>query len=329
MQAAELGAASQLLAQTLYIWEKNLMHKILWTGPGSVLLYYCHQVATQESVCDWPHRGHLFCILRSWDPYLSELQHSEPLTEGIPLPMAGSYLTVALFVSLLPRAGTVIHRVAVSSDLRLCGFTCNKDGIYTLVGRVDILDYVCRDKSVHFNTLYESRLQMNVSAGCCIITNAQKSDTGKYLLQFQEFLKRKHLVQTTECFVIDPVSVTNISVRHNGENVSDSGETVSLSVSYSGEEATVVWAWNGGALPERHQLSDSNKTLTVPSTDTGTFTALVSNPVSHSSAQYNLTLPSKEAESQSYTGMIFGIISVLVVCVACGVVYWASKEGTD
>eukprot|EP00079_Xenopus_tropicalis_P018191 XP_004919291.1 PREDICTED: uncharacterized protein LOC100497235 [Xenopus tropicalis] len=212
--------------------------------------------------------------------------------------------------------------VAVSSYIEVCGFICNEYGVYQLDRSppAPILELVCPDKSarpyVRIYNPYIERVFVNETSGCCLIRNAQRSDTGDYVL---EWTGKNKWIRTTKYLVIDPVCVTNISARNNGENAS-------VSVSYSGEEATVVWAWNGGALPERHQLSDSNKTLTVPSTDTGTFTALVSNPVSHSSAHYNLTLPSKEAESQSYTGMIFGIISVLVVCVACGVVYWAFKR---
>ncbi|KAE8588116.1 hypothetical protein XENTR_v10022357 [Xenopus tropicalis] len=167
--------------------------------------------------------------------------------------------------------------------------------------------------------MYDTRINLNVSTGCCSIANAGKSDRGDYVLYFYGTDRKKRLATQATIWVIDPVCVTNISARHNGENVS-------VSVSYSGEEATVVWAWNGGALPERHQLSDSNKTLTVPSTDTGTFTVLVSNPVSHSSAHYNLTLT--EAELQSQTGMIIGIITgfLLLILIACLVVYWIVKK---
>ncbi|XP_002941705.2 uncharacterized protein LOC100496031 isoform X1 [Xenopus tropicalis] len=212
--------------------------------------------------------------------------------------------TVSLFL-FVPSAWALIHQIAaVSSNLSLCGLTCERDGIYTLdkVPNVGILEYACRDKYKNFNKAYKGRARLDESSGCCIIRDAQKSDNGDYFLEFHEYGKRKQLVQTTAYVIMYPVCVTNISARHNGENVS-------VSVSYSGEEATVVWAWNGEALPERHQLSDSNKTLTVPSTDTGTFTALVSNPVSHSSAHYNLTLPGKEAELQSQAGTIIGIIT--------------------
>ncbi|XP_041429409.1 uncharacterized protein LOC108699066 isoform X5 [Xenopus laevis] len=181
-----------------------------------------------------------------------------------------------------------IEWVRVSSDIKLCSLRCDEDGIYTLDrdSSLPILDFACSDNSTNIYSDYQQRLSLNVSAGCCTITNAQSSDTGTYELSFYGKTKKKILVGATKYQVIEPVSVTNITTNRSGENVS-------LSVSYSGEETTVLWTWNGGALPERHQLSDSNKTLTVPSTDTGTFTVLVSNPVSHTSTHYNLTLPGK------------------------------------
>eukprot|EP00079_Xenopus_tropicalis_P019443 XP_012809098.1 PREDICTED: uncharacterized protein LOC100495491 isoform X3 [Xenopus tropicalis] len=194
--------------------------------------------------------------------------------------------------------------VRVSSDIKLCSLRCDEAGIYTLDrdSFLPILDFSCSDNSTNIYSNYQQRLSLNVSAGCCTIANAQPSDSGTYELNFYEERKKKVLVGVTKYNVIDPVSVSPIQAKH-----SDRGESVSLSVSYSGEEATVVWAWNGGALPERHQLSDSNKTLTVPSTDTGTFTALVSNPVSHSSAHYNLTLPEADLP-RLRIGVIFSLV---------------------
>ncbi|OCT66490.1 uncharacterized protein LOC108700345 [Xenopus laevis] len=213
--------------------------------------------------------------------------------------------------------------VAVSSAIEICGFTCNQYGVYQLdrVPPAPILEFICPDKSarafVRIYDPYNERVLVNETSGCCLIGNAQRSDTGDYAL---EWSGKDNWIRTTTCRVMDPVSVSNITTNR-------SGETVSVSVSYSGEEATVQWTWNGGALPERHQLSDSNKTLTVPSTDTGTFTVLVSNPVSRSSTEYNVTLPAKESESQSKTGMIVGILfGFLLFFVTCGMVYWIATR---
>ncbi|KAE8588136.1 hypothetical protein XENTR_v10022358 [Xenopus tropicalis] len=200
------------------------------------------------------------------------------------------FLIASSHVVVADTAVTKELSVAVSSDIELCGLKCDKSGIYTLdraVG-VPILDYFCPEKSIHYHDFNRERLQVNISTGCCIIKNAMKSDTGDYDLIFQG-TKKEVWVQKTSCLVMDPVSVSNIT-----SNLDESGMKTILSVSYSGEEATVVWAWNGGALPERHQLSDSNKTLTVPSTDTGTFTALVSNPVSDEIIECVLPRPEEE-----------------------------------
>ncbi|XP_041429401.1 uncharacterized protein LOC121397183 isoform X2 [Xenopus laevis] len=178
-------------------------------------------------------------------------------------------------------------RVAVASNIQICDFPCEKQVVYFLerASKEQIMDFSCMDRYLHIYGTYRERLQLNQSTGCCTITNAQKSDSGDYVLEYQE-LRKVTQFKYTNYLIIDPVCVTNITTDRSGENVS-------LRLSYSGEETTVLWTWNGGALPERHQLSDSNKTLTVPSTDTGTFTVLVSNPVSHTSTHYNLTLPGK------------------------------------
>uniref|UniRef100_A0A1B8Y5Y0 Uncharacterized protein n=1 Tax=Xenopus tropicalis TaxID=8364 RepID=A0A1B8Y5Y0_XENTR len=167
-----------------------------------------------------------------------------------------------------------VQWVPVSSDLRICGLTCESLGIYTLDLAPDkpILDFACSDKSLRIYSMYDTRINLNVSTGCCSIANAGKSDRGDYVLYFYGTDRKKRLA-TQAIWIIDPVCVTNISTRHNGEN-----------------------------------LSDSNKTLTVPSTDTGTFTALVSNPVSHSSAHYNLTLTDSAFACRSL-GWRIGIIA--------------------
>ncbi|OCT69087.1 uncharacterized protein LOC108699358 isoform X2 [Xenopus laevis] len=223
-----------------------------------------------------------------------------------------------LFVFLwTPICGSVKSntlQVAVSSDIELCGLTCAQYGIYTLdrLPDVPILDFACADASYKIYGAYRERLLLNVSSGCCTIRAAQKNDRSEYELKFMGMDKKLRLVQRTQCWIMEPVSVTNITTNRSGENVS-------LRVSYSGEETTVLWTWNGGALPERHQLSDSNKTLTVPSTDTGTFTVLVSNPVSHTSTHYNLTLPDAEFASRSHAVAAAMIIAAVSLAFAAAI----------
>ncbi|XP_041430380.1 uncharacterized protein LOC108700601 isoform X2 [Xenopus laevis] len=216
--------------------------------------------------------------------------------------------------------------VAVASNIEICDFPCEKPTVYFLerASKERVMDFSCMDRHLQIYGTYRQRLQLNQSTGCCTITNAQKYDSGKYVLEYQELMKVVQFKYTTY-LIIHPVSVTNINATR-----SDLGKTVALSVSYNGEEATVQWTWNGGALPERHQLSDSNKTLTVPSTDTGTFTVLVSNPVSLTSAHYNLTLPDAEFPSRSHAGRYGIIIAAAVLSFAFGILMCyktAAQEG--
>uniref|UniRef100_A0A803KFY1 Immunoglobulin V-set domain-containing protein n=1 Tax=Xenopus tropicalis TaxID=8364 RepID=A0A803KFY1_XENTR len=206
---------------------------------------------------------------------------------------------VSLFL-FVPSAWALIHQIAaVSSNLSLCGLTCERDGIYTLdkVPNVGILEYACRDKYKNFNKAYKGRARLDESSGCCIIRDGQKSDNGDYFLEFHEYGKRKQLVQTTAYVIIlrpqDLLFMYCVCLMF----IYLSHFLVSLPRPSVCDQHKRQAQWRKCEcecfLPERHQLSDSNKTLTVPSTDTGTFTALVSNPVSHSSALYNLTLPGK------------------------------------
>ncbi|XP_063295824.1 cell adhesion molecule 2-like [Pelobates fuscus] len=84
---------------------------------------------------------------------------------------------------------------------------------------------------------------------------------------------------------MDKVSITSLS-----SSLSNSGLTTSLRVQFTGDmEQTVTWTRDGGDLPEGHQLSKFNDTLTVRSTDYGTYRVTVTNSVSEDHAQLTLT----------------------------------------
>ncbi|OCT66491.1 hypothetical protein XELAEV_18042741mg, partial [Xenopus laevis] len=134
--------------------------------------------------------------------------------------------------------------VAVASNIEICDFPCEKPTVYFLerASKERVMDFSCMDRHLQIYGTYRQRLQLNQSTGCCTITNAQKYDSGKYVLEYQELMKVVQFKYTTY-LIIHPVSVTNINATR-----SDLGKTVALSVSYNGEEATVQWTWNGGAL---------------------------------------------------------------------------------
>ncbi|XP_075428779.1 uncharacterized protein LOC142467231 [Ascaphus truei] len=87
----------------------------------------------------------------------------------------------------------------------------------------------------------------------------------------------------------NPVVISQIT-----SNSSLPGSDVSLHVLFSGEETTVTWEVDGGALPARYQLSNGNRTLLIPSAQRGDdgrrFSVGVTNPVSEDSREYVLQL---------------------------------------
>ncbi|KAG8430745.1 hypothetical protein GDO86_020058 [Hymenochirus boettgeri] len=202
------------------------------------------------------------------------------------------------------------HYVAVSSNIEICGFTCDKGGSYWLIrsGR-SILEYICKGA---IQKTPNKCIRMDVSSGCCNISNAQKSDSGVYTLEYrpEHGDVQKH---STTYKVIGPVFISNIT-----SSPSDSGEKVTMSVWYSGEEATVTWTWNGGSLSERHQLGDGNKTLTVPSTDTGIFSVCVTNPVGDKyCSQYTAPPPDVKPSPTRRVkriGIIGAVFPLIIVC---------------
>ncbi|KAE8588599.1 hypothetical protein XENTR_v10022630 [Xenopus tropicalis] len=206
---------------------------------------------------------------------------------------------------------------ARSSTLELCGLTCEGSGFNTLERDSAILEIDCKYKSLKIFNGYYSRTHVNISTGCCSIQNLSKSDTGAYNIFNIE--SEKKLVQSTYYVVIDPVQIRSLSSSR-----SDGGREVR--VTYTGDEATVIWTWNGGALPMGHRLSDGNKTLTVPSNYTGTFRVYIRNPINETSAEINIPLPESPSRSvQARAGTIGGaVILDLIVLVSCWV--WACRK---
>ncbi|CAH2220130.1 pregnancy-specific beta-1-glyco 7 [Pelobates cultripes] len=185
-------------------------------------------------------------------------------------------------------SGSDIVRVMVGSDLSLCGMTCVTGGMF-LLGRLHeaapFLEYDCDLQQLKTFNNYGHRTDVNISSGCAVIRDAQISDSGQYILQIIDKDDRKSEVQTISYSIVDKVSITSLS-----SILSNSGLTTSLRVQFTGEmEHTVTWTRDEGDLPEGHQLSEFNDTLTVRSTDYGTYRVTVTNSVSEDHAQLTLT----------------------------------------
>ncbi|CAH2326948.1 pregnancy-specific beta-1-glyco 7 [Pelobates cultripes] len=186
-------------------------------------------------------------------------------------------------------SGSDIVQVAVGSDLALCGMTCGAKGFVILdcsSKPEPILEYNCEQHYMKLFSNYWHRVDFNELNGCAIIRNVQKSDSGRYMWILIEEDGTESMYQSARHSIVDKVSITSLS-----SILSNSGLTTSLQVQFTGEmEHTVTWTRDEGDLPEGHQLSEFNDTLTVRSTDYGTYRVTVTNSVSEDHAQLTLTV---------------------------------------
>ncbi|XP_077153991.1 uncharacterized protein LOC143816904 [Ranitomeya variabilis] len=82
----------------------------------------------------------------------------------------------------------------------------------------------------------------------------------------------------------DPVLISNMT-----SNSSRPGEDITVSIQFSGEEATLTWEVDGGPLPDRYQLIDDNRTVIIPKDEAGRrLHVRITNPVSEETREYQL-----------------------------------------
>ncbi|XP_063295395.1 uncharacterized protein LOC134582674 [Pelobates fuscus] len=193
-----------------------------------------------------------------------------------------------LLLALGLSSGSDIVRVAVGSDLSLCGMTCVTGG-YAILDcspkPEPILEYNCDLRYWKAFSNYRNRVDFDESRRCAIIRSVQSSDTGRYMWVLIDTDRKETVYNSTRCRIMDKVSITSLS-----SSLSNSGLTTSLRVQFTGGMDTVTWTRDGGDLPEVHQLSEFNDTLTVRSTDYGTYRVTVTNSVSEDHAQLTLTV---------------------------------------
>ncbi|XP_075429145.1 uncharacterized protein LOC142467395 isoform X2 [Ascaphus truei] len=190
----------------------------------------------------------------------------------------------------------------------MCDVICpHTGGVLTLDCRPGrpMLDMFCNDHHTKIYDNYKYRLHLNTSSGCWVLRDARKEDSGVYEIRFHSSAEK--LLKSTQISVIDPVVIYNIT-----SNSSLLGSDVSLHVLFSGEETTVTWEVDGGALPGRYQLSDRKRTLLIPSAQRGDdgrrFSVGVTNPVSEDSREYVLQLIDNGSSNQLSAGAVAGVV---------------------
>ncbi|CAH2326952.1 pregnancy-specific beta-1-glyco 7 [Pelobates cultripes] len=173
-----------------------------------------------------------------------------------------------------------------------------------------ILEYNCDNSYWKPFRNYWHRVDLDVSSGCATIRNVQKSDIGRYFWVLMDKDRTESLKQYTRYSIMDKVSITSLS-----SSLSNSGLTTSLRVQFTGEmEHTVTWTRDGGDLPEGHQLSEFNDTLTVRSTDYGTYRVTVTNSVSEDHAQLTLTAEPAPVSGRFSVSWIAVSIMAAAIC---------------
>ncbi|XP_072892483.1 uncharacterized protein [Hemitrygon akajei] len=76
-------------------------------------------------------------------------------------------------------------------------------------------------------------------------------------------------------------------------NIESLGVTVELTCEVFGDSNVYQWQKNGGEISQRHQLTDENRTLVIPSAsseDCGVYTCITTNPLSSIQTNYTLML---------------------------------------
>ncbi|XP_063295394.1 uncharacterized protein LOC134582673 [Pelobates fuscus] len=172
-----------------------------------------------------------------------------------------------------------------------------------------ILEYNCDLRYWNPFSNYRHRVDFDVSSGCAIIRNVQKSDGGRYFWLLIDKNRTESVNQYTRYSIKDKVSITSLS-----SSLSNSGLTTSLRVQFTGGMDTVTWTRDGGDLPEGHQLSEFNDTLTVRSTDYGKYRVTVTNSVSEDHAQLTLTAEPAPVSGRFRVSWIAVSIMAAAIC---------------
>ncbi|CAH2326894.1 pregnancy-specific beta-1-glyco 7 [Pelobates cultripes] len=236
-------------------------------------------------------------------------------------------MTALLLLPVGLSSGSDIVRVAVGSDLSLCGMTCVAERtclLRRLEEAAPFLDYDC---DLHywktFNN-YGHRTYLNISSGCAVIRMAEIKDSGQYIWRLIDKDVENHIT-TPRYRIIDKVSITSLDSSLNNSRL-----TTSLRVQFTGEMDTVTWTRDGGDLPEGHQLSEFNDTLTVRSTDCGTYRVTVTNSVSEDHAQLTLTAePAPVSGRFRFSRIAVSIMAAAICAVLLGVFIKRKKLNPD
>ncbi|XP_059826766.1 uncharacterized protein LOC132394515 [Hypanus sabinus] len=154
--------------------------------------------------------------------------------------------------------------------------------VWTFISQ-NILRHVPGHSLVEPSDQFKFRLHFNTSNGALTVNGAERLDQGDYT------------------FIVDGQELLKIQLRLFSElsegsiftNSKSLGVTVELTCDVFGDSNVYHWKKNGGEISQRHQLTDENRRLVIPSAsfeDCGVYTCITTNPVSSIQTNYTLLL---------------------------------------
>ncbi|XP_072888916.1 uncharacterized protein [Hemitrygon akajei] len=154
--------------------------------------------------------------------------------------------------------------------------------VWTFIGR-SILRHVPGHSLVELSEQFKFRLHFDTSNGALTVNEAEHGDQGDYT-----FIVDGQELRIIQLHLVDELSEASIFT-----NIESLGFTVELTCDVFGDSKVYQWQKNGGEISQRHQLTDKNRTLVIPSAsseDCGVYTCITTNPVSSIQTNYTLML---------------------------------------
>ncbi|XP_072115195.1 uncharacterized protein [Mobula birostris] len=154
--------------------------------------------------------------------------------------------------------------------------------VWTFISR-SILHHVPGHSLVELSDQFKFRLHFDTSNGALTVDGAEDGDQGDYT-----FIVDGQELRIIQLRLFDELSEGSILT-----NIETLGFTVELTCDVLGDSNVYQWQKNGGEISQRHQLTDENSTLVIPSAsfeDCGVYTCITTNPVSSIQTNYTLML---------------------------------------
>ncbi|XP_072115200.1 uncharacterized protein [Mobula birostris] len=154
--------------------------------------------------------------------------------------------------------------------------------VWTFISR-NILHHVPGHGLVEMSDQFKFRLHFDTSNGALTVDGAEDGDQGDYT-----FIVDGQELRIIQLHLFDELSEGSILT-----NIETLGFTVELTCDVLGDSNVYQWQKNGGEISQRHQLTDENSTLVIPSAsfeDCGVYTCITTNPVSSIQTNYTLML---------------------------------------